>query len=173
MCPVSHALYSIGVLLLDEPTSGLDSYTAEHVCKTLNDLAMRRSRSILLTIHQPGPEITRLFDHVLILSNGHTIFNGPADLLVRYFNSLGYALPEFTNPCDYYGQSLACFPAVLGIGNTFEIFASMLWHWRWCKSPVIVMSMYCSASSSVHIHVIVRTILTLHCVLLEITKAPS
>lgn len=92
-----------GVLILDEPTSGLDSYTAEHVCKTLHDLAMRRSRAILLTIHQPGPEITQLFDHVLILSNGFTIYNGPADQLVRYFNSLGYYLPEFTNPCDYYG----------------------------------------------------------------------
>ncbi|XP_065177893.1 ATP-binding cassette sub-family G member 8-like [Sycon ciliatum] len=95
-------IYNPGVLILDEPTSGLDSYTAEHVCKTLHELAMQRSRAIVLTIHQPGPEITQLFDHVLILSSGHTIYNGAADRLVRYFNSLGYTLPEFTNPCDYY-----------------------------------------------------------------------
>lgn len=41
------------VLLLDEPTSGLDSTSALHVMQILSNMAVKRNRTVLLTIHQP------------------------------------------------------------------------------------------------------------------------
>ena len=95
---------SPGILLLDEPTSGLDAFTAEHLCTVLHRLACTQQQAIALTIHQPGPEITRLFDHVLLLSSGHAVYNGPADDIIPYFDGLGYPLPKFTSPYDHYGK---------------------------------------------------------------------
>lgn len=40
------------VLVLDEPTTGLDSFTAFQLLETLSRLA-KRSRSVVLSIHQP------------------------------------------------------------------------------------------------------------------------
>ena len=42
------------VLLLDEPTSGLDSFTAVRIVKCLQDLARKRNKTIVSTIHSPS-----------------------------------------------------------------------------------------------------------------------
>lgn len=43
------------VILLDEPTSGLDSLTSFIIVRHLHDLARSRNKTIVMTIHQPGP----------------------------------------------------------------------------------------------------------------------
>ena len=63
------------LLLLDEPTSGLDSHTALKICQLLKAEASRGT-SIIATIHQPSFEIFNTFDRVILLSDGHTIYNG-------------------------------------------------------------------------------------------------
>lgn len=35
--------------------------------------------TIVVAIHQPRPEVWRLFDHAILLSGGRTVFCGPAD----------------------------------------------------------------------------------------------
>ena len=39
------------VILLDEPTSGLDSFTAVKIVKVLQNLARKRNKTIVSTIH--------------------------------------------------------------------------------------------------------------------------
>ena len=39
------------VILLDEPTSGLDSFTTVKIVRTLQELAMKRSKTVVCTIH--------------------------------------------------------------------------------------------------------------------------
>lgn len=63
------------LLFLDEPTSGLDSSTALRIIKLLKKEA-GRGMSILATIHQPSAELLFLFDWVICLSEGYTIYNG-------------------------------------------------------------------------------------------------
>ncbi|ESO86757.1 hypothetical protein LOTGIDRAFT_128489 [Lottia gigantea] len=89
------------ILLLDEPTSGLDSFTAHHLIQTLSRLA-KNQRTILLSIHQPRSDIFELFDKVLVLSVGQTVYYGETRTMVDYFTRLGYPCPELTNPSDYY-----------------------------------------------------------------------
>mmetsp|Transcript_851 Transcript_851/g.898 ORF Transcript_851/g.898 Transcript_851/m.898 type:complete len:140 (+) Transcript_851:552-971(+) len=64
------------LLLLDEPTSGLDSNTALQIVRLLKSEA-NRGMGVLATIHSPSSQIFEIFDRVILLSDGFTIFNGP------------------------------------------------------------------------------------------------
>ncbi|KAM4770874.1 ATP-binding cassette sub-family G member 8 [Rhinophrynus dorsalis] len=94
-------LWNPGILILDEPTSGLDSFTAHNLVITLSRLA-RGNRLVLLSIHQPRSDIFQLFDLVLLLSSGATIYSGTAKDMVQYFTSIGYPCPRYSNPADFY-----------------------------------------------------------------------
>ncbi|KAE8600648.1 hypothetical protein XENTR_v10013346 [Xenopus tropicalis] len=94
-------LWNPGILILDEPTSGLDSFTAHNLVITLSRLA-RGNRLVLLSIHQPRSDIFQLFDLVLLLSSGATIYSGTAKDMVEYFSSIGYPCPRYSNPADFY-----------------------------------------------------------------------
>jgi len=89
------------ILFLDEPTSGLDSFTAQYIVQTLISLA-RSDRTVITTIHSPRTDIFQLFDRVLLLSQGETVFFGDAQNMVEYFNRLGFSCPKYSNPCDYF-----------------------------------------------------------------------
>ncbi|KAM3932499.1 ATP-binding cassette sub-family G member 8 [Leptodactylus fuscus] len=94
-------LWNPGILILDEPTSGLDSFTAHNLVITLSRLA-RGNRMVLLSIHQPRSDIFQLFDLVLLLSSGSTIYSGTAKDMVQYFSSIGFPCPRYSNPADFY-----------------------------------------------------------------------
>jgi ATP-binding cassette subfamily G (WHITE) protein 2 len=57
-----------GLLLLDEPTTGLDSTNAARVVDILASLSHQQGVTVLLSIHQPRPDIFRLMDRVMLLS---------------------------------------------------------------------------------------------------------
>ncbi|KGL83276.1 ATP-binding cassette sub-family G member 8, partial [Tinamus guttatus] len=94
-------LWNPGILILDEPTSGLDSFTAHNLVITLSRLA-RGNRLVLLSVHQPRSDIFQLFDLVLLLTSGVTIYSGTARDMVQYFTELGYPCPKYSNPADFY-----------------------------------------------------------------------
>lgn len=89
------------ILFLDEPTSGLDSFTAKRIVELLIKFS-KQERMVIATIHQPNSETYLLFDQLLLLMEGKTIYFGEASLSTQYFKNLGYIVPEFTNPTDYY-----------------------------------------------------------------------
>ena len=62
-------------LFLDEPTSGLDSEIAVSIMRTLKSVAAK-SRTVLLTIHQPNSDITELFDHFILMAKGQIVYGG-------------------------------------------------------------------------------------------------
>ncbi|KAJ3271639.1 hypothetical protein HDV01_006509 [Terramyces sp. JEL0728] len=90
------------ILFLDEPTSGLDAFNAYNTIKTLKDLAKQENKLILMTIHQPRTDILDLFDKILLLSIGKTMWFGSTPDAVTHFENLGYRLPPKTNPSDYF-----------------------------------------------------------------------
>jgi ABC-type multidrug transport system ATPase subunit len=59
------------VIFLDEPTSGLDASSALELIQLLKSIA-ESGRTIVLTIHQPRPEIFSIVDHLYILAKGGT-----------------------------------------------------------------------------------------------------
>lgn len=89
------------MIILDEPTSGLDSYTAEIVIDLLVKQA-EKGKTILATIHQPSTSIFNKFHKLLLLSEGHAIYQGPCNKARRYFKDLGFRCSHKINPADYF-----------------------------------------------------------------------
>lgn len=80
------------VNVLDEPTSGLDNNTAWSICTLLRKLA-NEGQSILCTIHQPSSPLLQMFDRLLLLREGKSIYFGDIGrgcrTLIDYFESNG------------------------------------------------------------------------------------
>ncbi|KFK39853.1 hypothetical protein AALP_AA3G297000 [Arabis alpina] len=94
-------LVNPSLLLLDEPTSGLDSTTAARIVATLRSLA-RGGRTVVTTIHQPSSRLYRMFDKVLVLSEGCPIYSGDSGRVMEYFGSIGFQPgSNFVNPADF------------------------------------------------------------------------
>jgi len=88
------------LILLDEPTSGLDSSTSYDLVLTLKELA-KRGCTVVMTIHQPSSAVFQLFDQLLVLSEGNTLYNGKAAQVVSYFDQRGFKCPATYNPGDF------------------------------------------------------------------------
>lgn len=52
--------------------------------QTLKDLA-DEGRTVVCSIHQPRSSIFALFDDLLLLSEGHMVYNGPAEGSLQHF----------------------------------------------------------------------------------------
>jgi len=92
---------SPSILFLDEPTSGLDAYNAYNVVECLVNLAKIYNRTVILTIHQPRSNIVALFDQLILLAQGRTVYSGPFSSCQSYFDGTGYACPPGFNIADY------------------------------------------------------------------------
>ncbi|KAL2320735.1 hypothetical protein Fmac_029704 [Flemingia macrophylla] len=89
------------VLLLDEPTSGLDSASAFYVVQTLYHIA-HNEKIVICSIHQPSSEIFDLFDDLLVLSSGETVYFGEAKMTLKFFADAGFPCPTIRNPSDHF-----------------------------------------------------------------------
>ncbi|KAI1198197.1 hypothetical protein F5X97DRAFT_300192 [Nemania serpens] len=92
---------SPSILFLDEPTSGLDAYNAFNVIECLVTLAKTYKRTVIFTIHQPRSNIVALFDRLILLAQGKTVFSGPFSRCQEYFDEVGYSCPPGFNIADY------------------------------------------------------------------------
>jgi ABC transporter len=74
--------------------AGLDSTNAAHVVETLAALT-GAGVNMLLTIHQPRPDVLRLMSRVLLLSpNGRLLFSGPVGRIEAHLAALGHSAPR-------------------------------------------------------------------------------
>lgn len=101
------------LLFLDEPTSGLDSAAAFFVVQILRYIA-QDGRTVISSIHQPSSEVFALFDDLVLLSGGQTVYSGQANKAVEVpiawlylfaflcfvFNSISYCTVNVTVLCQ-------------------------------------------------------------------------
>lgn len=92
---------SPSILFLDEPTSGLDAFNAFNVVECLVTLAKNYNRTVIFTIHQPRSNIVALFDHLVLLAKGRTVYSGRFSDCQQYFDRIGYPCPTGFNIADY------------------------------------------------------------------------
>ncbi|KAJ3330848.1 hypothetical protein HDU76_004694 [Blyttiomyces sp. JEL0837] len=90
------------ILFLDEPTSGLDASTSLNIIGMIKKMAVERGMAVMMTIHQPRAEVLDLFDKIILLSRGKTVWFGKTDAALDHFAALGYPLPPKTNPSDFF-----------------------------------------------------------------------
>ncbi|KAI1000184.1 ABC transporter G family member [Podosphaera aphanis] len=92
---------SPSILFLDEPTSGLDAFNAFNVIECLVILAKTYKRTVIFTIHQPRSNIVTLFDRLLLLAKGKTVYSGAFGQCQDFFDQIGYSCPPGFNIADY------------------------------------------------------------------------
>ena len=79
------------VLLLDEPTSGLDSASTSYVIQALSNIALK-GKIVICSIHQPGCETFNIFDDLLLLSSGETVYFGEANMALKVIKHFDHTI---------------------------------------------------------------------------------
>lgn len=92
------------LLLADEPTSGLDSTYSRIVMTLLRTLAQTRNIPAMIALHQPSSYIwNHILDYIILLApGGYVCYNGRRDRMIPYFTQIGYPVPEYTNPSEFF-----------------------------------------------------------------------
>ncbi|KAI3455483.1 hypothetical protein Pfo_012146 [Paulownia fortunei] len=88
-------------LFMDEISTGLDSSTTFQVVKCLQQIAHLTEATILMSLLQPDPETFNLFDDIILLSEGHTIYHGPREHVLEFFGKNGFKCPERKGIADF------------------------------------------------------------------------
>lgn len=91
------------IFFADEPTTGLSGTDAESCVRYMRLLAKKFGLTLIVSIHQPRPEVSRLFDHLLLLTAnpGRAVYNGPMHEAASVCERVGYRVPEYANPTDF------------------------------------------------------------------------
>ncbi|KJH52524.1 ABC transporter, ATP-binding protein [Dictyocaulus viviparus] len=119
------------ILFCDEPTSGLDSFLALQIVNVLKNLAVTKSMTIMVTIHQPSSQVFELFDRIYLLTDGRVAFCGNQAEACDFWSELGDPLPRNFNPADHYISAIidtVALPYLLyPYFRWFEQFRSLYW----------------------------------------------
>lgn len=88
-------------LFMDEISTGLDSSTTYQIIKCMRNFVHQMEATVLISLLQPAPETFDLFDDLILLSDGHIVYQGPREHVVEFFESLGFSLPARKGVADF------------------------------------------------------------------------
>ena len=91
---------SPNLLFLDEPTSGLDAFQAHQVVSLLKQLAVEGT-AVVAVIHQPRGTSFKMFDDLLLLSEGQLMYTGEAARAAAHFGRLGHRCPAGISEAEH------------------------------------------------------------------------
>ncbi|XP_009141587.1 ABC transporter G family member 39 [Brassica rapa] len=88
-------------LFMDEISTGLDSSTTFQICKFMRQLVHISDVTMIISLLQPAPETFELFDDIILLSEGHIVYQGPRDNVLEFFEYMGFQCPERKGVADF------------------------------------------------------------------------
>lgn len=88
-------------LFMDEISTGLDSSTTYQIVKCIKNFVHQMEATVLMALLQPAPETFELFDDLVLLSEGHVIYEGPQEDVLEFFESIGFQLPPRKGIADF------------------------------------------------------------------------
>ncbi|KAK4606103.1 hypothetical protein RGQ29_000394 [Quercus rubra] len=88
-------------VFMDEISTGLDSSTTFQVVKCIRNFVHQMEATVLMALLQPAPETFELFDDLVLLSEGHIVYQGPRAEVLEFFESLGFRLPPRKGVADF------------------------------------------------------------------------
>ena len=92
------------ILFVDEPTSGLSSVDSEMVMNLLKAQTYK-GKLVVVNIHQPGSEIYKMFDKIMIIDKGgHQVYFGNPTEAIVYFKRLSYHANPDEDQCIQCGN---------------------------------------------------------------------
>ncbi|MCH81012.1 pleiotropic drug resistance protein, partial [Trifolium medium] len=84
----------IKALFMDEISIGLDDSTTFQIVKSLKQFVHLVKRTAVISLQQPSLETFNLFDDIILLSDGHIVYQGPCEQVLGFFASMGFICPE-------------------------------------------------------------------------------
>ncbi|KAK6126339.1 hypothetical protein DH2020_039911 [Rehmannia glutinosa] len=88
-------------LFMDEISTGLDSSTTFQIIKYMRQMVHIMDVTMIVSLLQPAPETYNLFDDVILLSEGHIVYQGPRDNVLEFFEYMGFKCPERKGVADF------------------------------------------------------------------------
>nr|XP_017215736.1 PREDICTED: pleiotropic drug resistance protein 1-like [Daucus carota subsp. sativus] len=88
-------------LFMDEISTGLDSSTTFQIVKALRHSVHILQGTALISLLQPAPETYELFDDIILLSDGHIVYQGPHENVLEFFESMGFKCPQRKGVADF------------------------------------------------------------------------
>ncbi|KAG5525544.1 hypothetical protein RHGRI_031997 [Rhododendron griersonianum] len=88
-------------LFMDEISNGLDSSTTYQMVACLQQLAHITDVTILVTLLQPAPETFDLFDDIILMAEGKTVYYGPRSHILDFFDDCGFRCPKRKGVADF------------------------------------------------------------------------
>ena len=55
---------------------------------------VQHNSQVVMVVHQPRYSLFTLFDEVLLLGGGQTVYLGPSEGALPYFRNLGFKMPQ-------------------------------------------------------------------------------
>ncbi|EFH53491.1 ATPDR10/PDR10 [Arabidopsis lyrata subsp. lyrata] len=97
----------VGAFFMDNISDGLDSSTTFQIVKSIKQMIHVFDKTALISLLQPPPETFELFDDVIILGEGHIVYQGPREDVLEFFESMGFKCPERKGIADYLQEILS------------------------------------------------------------------
>ena len=88
-------------LFMDEISTGLDSSTTFQIVNSLKQYVHILDGTAVISLLQPAPETYNLFDDIILLSDGYIVYQGPRELVLDYFESMGFKCPDRKGVADF------------------------------------------------------------------------
>lgn len=63
--------------------------------------------TVVSTIHSPSSEAFFFFDRLILMCDGNIVYQGDAGESVHHFKQIGFPLPQFANPADFFMKVLS------------------------------------------------------------------
>ncbi|XP_062091838.1 pleiotropic drug resistance protein 2-like isoform X4 [Humulus lupulus] len=86
---------------MDEISTGLDSSTTFQIVRFMRQLVHIMEATMIISLLQPPPETFELFDDIILLSEGHIVYQGPRENVLEFFESIGFKCPDRKAVADF------------------------------------------------------------------------
>ncbi|KAK8352900.1 hypothetical protein V6Z11_A05G123100 [Gossypium hirsutum] len=86
---------------MDEISTGLDSSTTYQICKFMRQMVHILDVTMVISLLQPAPETYDQFDHLILLSEGQIVYQGPTQGVLEFFEYMGFKCPERKGVADF------------------------------------------------------------------------
>ena len=74
----------------------------------------------IISLLQPSPEVYELFDDIILLSEGHIVYQGPRENVLEFFEHTGFKCPERKGVADYLQEVIHCSSTVSSLIKIFQ-----------------------------------------------------
>ncbi|KAK9075025.1 hypothetical protein SSX86_003344 [Deinandra increscens subsp. villosa] len=89
------------VFFMDEISTGLDSSTTCRITKFFRQMVHGMDLTMIISLLQPDPETYKLFDDVILMSEGQIVYQGPCQNVLEFFELMGFKCPERKGVADF------------------------------------------------------------------------